>query len=175
VSYTYRLVGLLAALGLCMVPEAFACGDKFLVSGRGTRYQRPKNARAASVLIFANPASGLPDALKSVPVDRLLKREGHLATTVETFDQLAAILAGGRFDVVLAAASVVAAVEKLIGATQEAPVVVALCVKPRAQAEAASNAPCVVKAPPKERSLLEAIDTAVLKHDKNVREARSRG
>ena len=27
-----------------------ACGDKFLVAGRGTRYQRPKNARAASVL-----------------------------------------------------------------------------------------------------------------------------
>jgi len=175
-SHRIRLVGLIAALGLCAGAEALACGDKFLVSGRGTRYQRPKNARAANVLIFANPASGLPDTLKSVPVDKLLKREGHLATTVETLDQLAAILAGGRFDVVLAAASVVAAVEKLMGATPEAPVVVAFCVKPGTQApEASSKAPCAVKAPPKERSLLEAIDKAVLKHDKDVREARSRG
>jgi hypothetical protein len=169
-------VGLIAVLGLCAGPEALACGDKFLVSGRGTRYQRPKNARAANVLIYANPASGLPETLKSVPVDKLLKREGHRSTTVETLDQLAAILAGGRFDVVLAASNVVAAVEELIGTTPEAPVVVAFCPKQGAKVpEGSAKAPCTVKAPPKEGSLLEAIDKAVLKHDKDVREARSRG
>ena len=35
--------------------------------------QRPKNARAASVLIYANPSSGLPAALKNVAVDSVLK------------------------------------------------------------------------------------------------------
>src|SRR5216683_8181511 len=71
--------------------DLLACGDKFLVAGRGTRYQRPKNARAASVLIYANPASGLPMALKNVKVESVLKREGHRSTTVETFEQLSAI------------------------------------------------------------------------------------
>ena len=135
-----------------------------------------RNARAANVLIYANPASCLPETLKSVPVDKLLKREGHRSTTVETLDQLAAILAGGRFDVVLAASSVVAAVEKLVGTTPEAPVVVAFCPKQDAKvAEGSGKAPCAVKAPPKEGALLEAIDKAVLKHDKDLRKTRATG
>jgi len=173
-SYRIRLLGLVGVV-LCVGGDLFACGDKFLVAGRGTRYQRPKNARAASVLIYANPSSGFPAALGKVPVDSVLKREGHRSTTVETLDQLAAILAGGRFDVVLAASSVVAAVESLLGSTPEAPVVVAFCVKPGGQVpDASSKAPCV-KAPPKEGSLLEAIDKAVLKHDKDLRKARASG
>jgi len=172
-----RLVGLVAAVSLCMGADLLACGDKFLVAGRGTRYQRPKNARAANVLIFADPASGLPAALHSVPVESLLKREGHRSTTVSTLDQLAAILASGRFDVVLAANSVAAAVERLLGGAADAPVVVAFCIKPTDSqpATADSGAPCTVKAPPKERSLLEAIDKAVLTHDRNTKKSLARG
>jgi len=172
-----RLAGLVAAVFLSLGADALACGDKFLVAGRGTRYQRPKNARAANVLIYANPASGLPAALQNVPVDSLLKREGHRSTTVETLDQLAAILAGGRFDVVLAASTVVSAVEKLLAGAADAPVVVAFCIKPSGPQPVAADAsaPCTVKAPPKERSLLEAIDKAVYTHDKNTKKALARG
>ena len=170
-----RLAGLVAAVCLCLSADGLACGDKFLVAGRGTRYQRPKNARAANVLIYANPASGLPAALQGVPVDTLLKREGHRSTTVETLDQLAAILAGGRFDVVLAASTVASAVEKLLGGSADAPVMVAFCIKPTEPVTADATAPCTVKAPPKERSFLEAIDKAVLTHDKNAKKLLARG
>jgi hypothetical protein len=171
-----RFLFVASALTVAAGSDLMACGDKFLVAGRGTRYQRPKSARAANVLIFANPASGLPDALKSVPVDTLLKREGHQATKAETLDQLGALLSQGRFDVVLVANTVVAAVEKLIAGAADAPELVAFCVKPGAAqvAQQGSNE-CAVKAPPKERSLLEAIDKAVLKHDKNARKAQARG
>ena len=111
-----------------------------------------------------------------MPVDTLLKREGHRSTTVETLDQLAAILAGGRFDVVLAANTVASAVEKLLGGAADAPVMVAFCIKPGPEPVVAdATAPCTVKAPPKERSLLEAIDKAVLTHDKNAKKALARG
>ena len=43
-----RLVSLVFAVGLFTGADLLACGDKFLVAGRGTRYQRPKNFRAAS-------------------------------------------------------------------------------------------------------------------------------
>lgn len=172
-KHRIRLAGLVAAVGLCTGADLLACGDKFLVAGRGTRYQRPKNARAASVVIYADPATGLPAALKSVPVESVLKRQGHRSTTVETPAQLSALLAGGRFDVILAASSVVAAVKELLGGGPDAPVVVALCVKASGQ-EAGKSTPCV-KAPPKERSLLEAIDKAVLQHDKNARRTQARG
>ena len=124
-SRRIRLAGMVAALGLLTGADLLACGDKFLVAGRGTRYQRPKTARAANVLIYDNAASGLPAALEKVPVDTLLKREGHSATRVETLDQLAALVAGGRFDVVLVANTVATAVQKLIGGAADAPVMVA--------------------------------------------------
>ncbi|HKC25084.1 MAG TPA: hypothetical protein VKF32_10105, partial [Thermoanaerobaculia bacterium] len=118
-----RLSALVAAAGVFAGADLYACGDKFLVAGRGTRYQRPKNARAASILIYANPASGLPAVLRSVSVESLLKREGHRSTTVETPEQLSAILAGGRFDVVLAAGGDAPAVEELLRGAPDAAVV----------------------------------------------------
>jgi hypothetical protein len=169
------LIGLLVVAGLWMASALLACGDKFLVSARGTRYQRPKNARAASVLIYANPSSGLQSALRKVPVDSVLKHEGHRSTTVETPEQLSAILASGRFDVVLVASGDAAAVEDLLGRGADAPVVVAFCVKEAAREKPVSDkgASCL-KTPPKEGSLLEAIDKAVERHDQNARKGQTR-
>lgn len=174
-SSRLRVLALIGAVALGAAADLLACGDKFLVAGRGTRYQRPKDARAANVLIYADPASGLPETLKNVSVEKLLKREGHQATRVETLDQLAAILATGRFDVLLAANTAVAAVEKLMSGAADAPVVVAFCVKPgTTESPAVAEAPCSVKAPAKERTFLEAIDKAVLKHDR-ARKSQARG
>jgi len=170
------LVGLVAAVGLWTGADLLACGDKFLVVGRGTRYQRPKNARAASILIYANPSAGLPAALKSLPVESVLKHEGHRSTTVETPEQLSAILAGGRFDVVLASSSDVPAVEKLLGGGPNAPVLLTVCVKASGSEsrESGRNASCSLKASPKADSLLEAINNAVERHHQNARKAQTR-
>ena len=76
-----RTVGVLIVVLVVAVPDLLACGDKFLIGGRGTRYQRPKNARAASVLIYADPASASAAALKRAKVDgpgkRPLRRDSH--------------------------------------------------------------------------------------------------
>lgn len=151
-----RHFALIAVVGIFLSGDLLACGDKFLMSGRGTRYQRPKNARAASVLIYANPASGLPKALRDVPVDAVMKTGGHRATTVETFEQLSTILAGGRFDVIIASSSVAGSVSQLLGGAPDAAVIVP------------------VDGPPKDRSLLKSIDKAVAQRDQNARKAQRR-
>jgi len=166
------LVTLVAAVGLWTGADLLACGDKFLVAGRGTRYQRPKNFRAASILIYANPSTGLEAALRKVPVDAVLKREGHRATRVEAPEQLSATLAGGRFDVVLADSGDAAAVEQLLGGGPDAPIVVAVCPKDGKEQPAATK--CALKASPRERHLLEAIDKAVERRDQNSRRAHIR-
>jgi len=161
-------VVVLLAMGAFLGTDLLACGDKFLVSGRGTRYQRPKSARAAQVLIYADPASGLPEALQKVPVGKLLKREGHQTTTVASLDQLAAVLAAGRYDVVLVANTVVSAVQRVLGASADGPVLVAFCVKPGPESSFPQG-PCAVKAPVRGGNLLEAIDDAVLEHDRGAK------
>ena len=147
--------GIAATLLVLAGGEALACGDKFLVSGRGTRYQRPKTARAASVLIYADPASQLTAGKLSL--ESVLKREGHRSTIAATSEQLAALVAGGRFDVVLAATTVVDAVTRLVGGAPDAPVVVTL------------------KSPLKEGSILKAVDRAVAQRDKNLRRSPLKG
>ena len=168
------LVGFIAVIGLWTGADLLACGEKYLAVGRGTRYQRPKNFRAASILIYANPSTGLQAALKGTPVESALKHEGHRTTIVETPEQLSAVLAGGRFDVALVSSADAAAVEKLLGMNADAPVVLAFCGKSKSQEpEADKNISCV-KTPAKERPLLEAIDKAVERHDQNARKAQTR-
>jgi hypothetical protein len=142
------LVVMLLSTGLV---DMFACGDKFLIAGRGTRYQRPNNARAASVLIYADARSPVAAALKKAKVESLLKLEGHRTTRVQTLQELSTILASGRYDVILAASSDSAGVQQLVEASPEAAAVLG------------------VDELVKNRSLLEAIDKAVLQRDHNLK------
>lgn len=154
-SMRRRFGALVVILAVAMTGDLFACGDKFLVGGRGTRYQRPRNARAASVLIYADPASAVAASLKKAKVESLLKLEGHKATKVQTLDQLSTVVSSGRFDVILTANSDSASVQRMLASGSASAIVVG------------------VDDLMKNRSLLQAIDKAVLQHDQNLKKLRS--
>ena len=118
---TFGVLVVILAVG--MTGDLFACGDKFLVAGRGTRYQRPKTARAASVLIYADPASAVAASLKKAKVESLLKLEGHRATKVQTLEELSTVVSSGRFDVILTANSDSANVQRLLQTSPDAAIV----------------------------------------------------
>jgi DNA-binding NarL/FixJ family response regulator len=146
-----RLGALVVILAVGMTGDLFACGDKFLVGGRGTRYQRPKNARAASVLIYADPASAVAASLKKNKVESLLKLEGHKATKVQTLDQLSTVVSAGRFDVILTANSDSANVQRMLATGPDSAIVVG------------------VDDLVKNKTLLQAIDKAVVQRDQNLK------
>ena len=145
---------LLMVLAVGIPADLLACGDKFLVAGRGTRYQRPKTARAASVLIYADPASAVAESLRKAKIESLLKLEGHRATKVQTLSELSAVVSSGRYDVILIANSDSANVQRLVKPSPDAAIVVA------------------VDDLMKNRSLLQAIDTAVSQRDQNLKKTR---
>jgi len=151
-----RTLGVLVmVLAFSMSGDLFACGDKFLVAGRGTRFQRPKTARAASVLIFADPTSAVAATFKKAKVESLLKLEGHRATEVRSLDELSAIMSSGRYDVILTANSDSANVQKLVKPSPDAAIVVG------------------VDDLVKNHTLLQAIDHAVSQRDQNLKKTRS--
>ena len=154
-SMRRRFGALVVVLAFAFSGDLFACGDKFLVAGRGTRYQRPKTARAASVLIYADPSSTVAATIKKAKVESLLKLEGHRATKVQSFRELSAVVANGRYDVILTANSDSAEVQKLVHASRDAATVLSLD-------ELLKN-----------RSLLQAIDTAVSQRDQQLKKSRS--
>jgi hypothetical protein len=151
-----RTFGVLVVMLSVGAVDVLACGDKFLIAGRGTRYQRPRNARAASVLIYTAPASAVTAALKRAKVESLLKLEGHRTTKVQTLQELSTIVAGGRYDVILTANSDSANVQRLVQASPDAAIVVG------------------VDDLVKNRSLLQAIDKAVLQRDDNLKKTATR-
>ena len=82
--------------------ELLACGDKFLIASRGTRFQRAALARQpASILVYANPASGLPKALGNVPVDAALSKVGYKPTSVASAEEFDKALRQGGWDLVV--------------------------------------------------------------------------
>jgi hypothetical protein len=79
-----------------------ACGDKFLVPGRGLRLELTPLARGkASVLLYSNPATPLPATLARLSVDPTLRKAGYRPTIVETADSFDSAMRQGQWDVVL--------------------------------------------------------------------------
>lgn len=148
-----RLTSFIAVVALLAGGELFACGDKFLVGSRGTRYHRPKTARAAAIVIYANPSDG--PAL-TAGMESMLTHQGHSATIVTSLEQLSSILSTRRFDVVLTAADMAAKVQQLFAGSPASAVVVTF------------------SASPKRAKLLEQIDKAVEQHDHDLQTSRTR-
>ena len=93
-----------------------ACGDKFLVVGRGTRFQRgPEAARPYSVLIYAPQSSPLAERGQKARVEKALLRAGYRPATAESSGELAERLKSGTPKVVVANAGDAQDVESRLG------------------------------------------------------------
>lgn len=151
------LFGTLAAVS----GDVFACGDKFLVVSRNTRFKRANAPRTpADVLIYAAPNSNVPRALADVPVDATLRKAGYRSTSVASPEELERALAEGRWDVILADE---AECEKLRGRLPADAMLVPVFYRATsAQVKQAKKAyPCILESPTKSQALLETIDDAM--------------
>jgi hypothetical protein len=157
--------GLLLAVGISSGNTSLACGDKFLVSTRGTRFQRAAVPREpAAILIYTNPASELPKALATFPVDATLAKAGYRPTTVATLEEFEKALSRGGWDLVLAGMADAQAVSKrLRGHAVPAVLPVAFNPTPSELKESKKQYAVVLKGPAKSQSFLSAIDE-VLAH-----------
>ena len=140
-----------------------ACGEKFLMGNRGTRFSRPAAARQpAAILVYANPALNLPKALANVPFETTLRKAGYRPTVVTSAEALRSALAQGGWDLVLADVS---DGQALISRPQNAkgPIVLPVMYNPTSAELAAAKKQYqrVLKAPTKNQAFLDAIDDAI--------------
>ena len=159
---TTRLVVTVLLLGMIGAGEPlFACGEKFRMANRLTRFQQPPRARAsASILIYANPA--LSKALAGLPVDETLRKAGYKPTSVASpKDFQAALDRGGWHLVLLDLADSSAAIAR--SPVANPPVVLPVAFKAtRAELDAAKKQHAhVLNGPVKSQSLVDAIDDAL--------------
>jgi len=144
--------------------DLLACGDKFLVASRGTRYQRAAVARQpANILVYANTASALPKALERADVDATLRKAGYKPTSVSGPTELEQALRQGGWDLVVTdLADGMAVSGRLQGASAPMLLPVAYNVTGSELAQAKKDYQRVLKGPVKSQSFLEAIDDALV-------------
>ena len=141
-----------------------ACGDKFVVLGRGVRFLGLHAAlHPASILIYMNPASHVPAADKEFQIQSTLKLAGHKPHAVENPGDLGKALSSGSYDLVLGDLSDVAMLERQVETVPTKPAVIPVVYNLTGAELAAAEKEhsCLIKASKKNHELLAVIDEAM--------------
>jgi len=134
---------------------ASACGDKFLVLGRGLRYERAHPAEhPASILIYSVDPNSTKD------LSKMLEKAGHKIKNVPTEELLYSSLNAGKYDVVLLNISDASAMERKIIETPSNPAVLPVIYKAQGSEfdTKAAEYPCVLKYKDKNNNPITVID-----------------
>jgi hypothetical protein len=144
-----------------------ACGDKFLVSSRGTRYQKaPIKREPHTILIWANPTSELPKGLSGVPVDETLRKVGYRPTTVTTAAEFDSALNRGDWDVVIVGAADAQAVSNRLQKNSAIVLPVAVNLTDSQMKQVRMTYNVVLRGPVKRDSFLNAVDEVLARRSK---------
>ena len=159
---TMVLLSGLAGLGLLAVSDAYACGDKFLVVGRGVKYGRTHAAvNTASILIVGNVGSQA--VAKNVKLEASLKEAGYKVRSVTDAAAADSALKSAKYDLVLADPADSSGLEEQVGGRSSKTVVVPVLYEPTADELAAAEKKygCALKTPGKDyvATLDEIINT----------------
>jgi CheY-like chemotaxis protein len=149
------------ALG-SVTPDILACGEKYVVATRGTRFSAPPPKRTdAAILLYADPASELSRMLLKLSVAQTLQKAGYRVTEVATDPQLAAAL-HQQWDLAVVDFSglrVMASQGRNIPASTVLPVSYALTGSELKDAR--RQYPFIIKAPTRATMVLDAVDAAL--------------
>jgi CheY-like chemotaxis protein len=159
-------------------PALRACGDKFLVNSRGTRFERAPGARqGAAILVFADPGNGVPASVANAPLTSLLRKAGYRPTTADTAASFTQALSTRTWDVVVIDLATGPTVPALAQSGPAAPVVVRLArnLTGAALAQARKDYGRVVESPAKSAALLDVLDEAVAARRKSAVKASGTG
>ena len=169
-----RVTAIVVALaaGIATVsPVAHACGDKFMMLGRGPRFQKVyASVYPGKVLIYAKPSSDPNGAIRNPQLPKVLHQAGHTVTVVEDWPQLEQEMKRQVVDVLLVDVS---------ESARLAPVLPSSRGRPEAMYVAFSKDPvpphvvCRLKASDGERKYLDEIEKVMKARTKLARASQS--
>ena len=163
-KYRGGVIGLLGIAALCVGTSLLACGDKFLVAGRGARFQ--KGGARTPVLIFAPLSSTLRGGSRTPSVDSVLRRAGYRPAVAASTEELGRVLREGGAGVVLVDLADAPTVAKFAPAAPAGPVILPVLANASRQqiAEARKTYGVALKSPSGSDALLDAVDEAAQLH-----------
>ena len=169
--YRIGVMSLIGVAGLCLGTSVLACGDKFLVAGRGARFQRG-GAHATPVLIYAPLSSTLRGGPGNLSIDSVLGRAGYHPAVAVSAEELGRILKDGIPTIVLVDIADARTVEKYVLAGVPGPFILPVLSNASRQevATARKTWGVALKSPISSDSLLDAVDEAVERRAKEQKQ-----
>lgn len=152
---------IVTALILATAQPSHACGDKFVIFGRGVRFRAAyAAAHPAAILVYMNPMSHVPLADRDFHLIATLRLAGHRPSVVETSDELRDALASTSYDVLIADLEDATGLEAEVQHATSPPTVVPLVYKASGAefAELAKKYNCLLKADRRNHQLLSVLD-----------------
>ncbi|MGD9902493.1 MAG: hypothetical protein AB7U83_03400 [Vicinamibacterales bacterium] len=166
------LFGALAVAGR----ELHACGDKFLVASRGTRFQRAGLVRQpAAVAIYAPPGSPMAFAVDGLGLEPALAKIGYRPTRVVGPDALRSAAAGGTADLLVVDLADAATLDGVVATERTAVVAVAFAADKDALSRARRAHDAVIRRPSRTRVVVDAIDDVLFERAIRARSVRRAG
>jgi hypothetical protein len=116
------LVVVLAVSVPTLSPVLQACGDKFLMVGRGARFQRAyASVYPGKVLIYARPSTDPKAAIRDPLLHKALRQAGHAVSVIEDWALLEQALKTVPVDLVLVDAAESARLETALTSASTQP------------------------------------------------------
>jgi hypothetical protein len=156
------------AAGLAAVsPVAHACGDKFMMAGRGPRFQRVyASVYPGKVLIYAKPSSDRKAGILNPQLHKVLRQAGHTVTVVEDWAQLEQAVNREGPDVLLVDVNDATRLAPLLASTRGRPEAMYVAFS---KGTAPANVVCRLKASDGERKYLDEIENVMKARTKLAR------
>jgi hypothetical protein len=164
------VVGLLTLTGIGS-DVLSACGDKFLMVGRGVRFQRAYAAIHPGSILIVLPSKAVKSAaVRDSRLHTALKMAGHRVEAVPQAT-LAGVLAGSRYDIILAEQADAAAIPDLLPPDASQPGIISVVENPSSGALAAAQRQfaAVLEAPQSLPQILKLLDDVMQARTQKVR------
>lgn len=156
-----KYFAIVTALIVTTAPPSRACGDKFVIFGRGVRFRAVyAAAHPAAILVYMNPMSHVPLIDRDYHLVATLRLAGHRPSVVETRDELRDALTSASYDVLIADLEDAAGLETVVRQAASPPTVLPLVYKASGAefAELAKKYSCLLKADRRNHQLLTVLD-----------------
>lgn len=161
-------LAVILVLGVCMSRDLLACGDKFLVISRGTRFQNAASTKStADILIYASSKSTLPQSLERIQKEDSLRKAGYRPVIVENTNELDQALKMASWSLVIVDLSEARTIRDHVRGSS-APMVLPVALSPTGTeiAQAKKEFQRVVKGPIKSQAFLMEVDDALAAREK---------
>lgn len=120
-----RLASLVVVLAVCLGavdPAIHACGDKFLMVGRGAKFQRAyASVYPGKLLIYARPSTNAKAAIRDPQLHKALRQAGHAVSVIEDWALLEQALRTVSVDVVLVDVAEAARLQQVVASSPTRP------------------------------------------------------